>query len=138
MVKIAGWLMVFFGVAHTTAALTFDKAARHAGTWFSGGLWHEATHNFTPMSQAGAAFWFSIEIFGPPMLVIGLIILWMDRRGITPPTFIAWILGVLALLDAIILLPTPWPLMVLAVVLLLLAARRDSLRERTIDAPVHA
>ncbi|WP_225731443.1 MULTISPECIES: DUF6463 family protein [unclassified Nocardia] len=131
MIKTAGWLLVVLGAAHTIGALTIDHAARYAGTWFSGGLWREARDGFLPMSQAGSAFWFSLESFGPPMIVIGLIVLWLDRRGITPPPFIAWILGISTVLDAVILFPTPWALGLIAQILLLIAARRAARTPRT-------
>lgn len=36
-----------------------------------------------------SAYWLSVNSFGPPHVLIGLTVLWMNRRGITPPTFIA-------------------------------------------------
>jgi hypothetical protein len=45
------------------------------------------------MSPAMSAYWLSVNSFGPPHVLIGLTVLWLDRRGITPPTFIAWSLG---------------------------------------------
>ncbi|MFI0976000.1 DUF6463 family protein [Streptomyces sp. NPDC021093] len=126
MIKWAGWIITLFGTAHTIGALTVEKAARHAGTWFSGGLWHE---DLADMSPAGSAYWLSLESFGPPLILLGLTVLWLDRRGITPPAFIAWSLWVWTVVDAVVLPLTPWPLVVLACALLLIGcrrARRDS------------
>lgn len=121
MIKWAGWLIVFFGAAHTLGALTVLGAADHAGTWFSGGLWRDDLAN---MSPANSALWLSLESFGVPLIVVGLVVLWLDRRGTTPPTFIAWVLGIWTVLDAVILVLTPWPIMLVAVGLLLAGARR--------------
>ncbi|GAA3011828.1 DUF6463 family protein [Streptosporangium longisporum] len=121
MIKWAGWTLVLCGAAHTLGALTVEKAARHAGTWFSGGLWHE---DLAQMSPAGSAYWLSMDSFGPPLAVIGLIVVWLDRRGITPPAFIAWTLGIWTVVDAVVQPFTPWPLGVLAIVLLLAGTRR--------------
>ncbi|WJV50975.1 DUF6463 family protein [Streptomyces flavofungini] len=121
MIKWAGWIITFCGTAHTLGALTVEKAARHAGTWFSGGLWDE---DLADMSPAGSAYWLSLDSFGIPLLLIGVTVLWLDRRGITPPTFLAWTLGAWTLVDAVILPFTPWPLFVLACALLLIGARR--------------
>lgn len=121
MIKWAGWLIVFFGAAHTLGALTVLGAAHHAGTWFSGGLWRDDLAN---MSPANSALWLSLESFGVPLIVVGLVVLWLDRRGTTPPTFIAWVLGIWTVLDAVILVLTPWPIMLVAVGLLLAGARR--------------
>ncbi|MFF3346687.1 hypothetical protein ACFYW5_15445, partial [Streptomyces sp. NPDC002779] len=38
MIKWAGWIITLCGAAHTLGALTVEKAAQHAGTWFSGGV----------------------------------------------------------------------------------------------------
>ncbi|GFE18356.1 hypothetical protein Sgleb_64030 [Streptomyces glebosus] len=65
---------------------------------------------------------------GPPLLVVGLIVLWLDRRGITPPSFIAWSLGILGVVDAVILITTPWPLFLLACILLFAGGRRAAVR----------
>ncbi|MEV3989913.1 DUF6463 family protein [Streptomyces sp. NPDC049837] len=121
MIKCAGWLLVLLGAAHTLLALTLEGAARHAGEWFSGALWGA---DFSHMSPANSALWLSLESFGPPLVVVGLIVLWLNRRGITPPPFIAWTLGIWGLVDAVILITTPWPLFLLANTLLLLGARR--------------
>ncbi|MFD1148733.1 hypothetical protein [Saccharothrix hoggarensis] len=121
MIKIAGWIMVVYAAAHTLGALFVVGAARHAGAWFSGELWHD---DLADMSPANSALWLSLDSFGPPVVVIGLIVLWMDRRGITPPPFIAWTLGVLTVVDAVILFLTPWPILLVAIVLLLVGARR--------------
>ncbi|MEV6229722.1 DUF6463 family protein [Saccharopolyspora shandongensis] len=125
MIKCAGWLLVFLGAAHTLLALTLEGAARHAGEWFSGALWHE---DFSDMSPANSALWLSLESFGPPLIVVGLIVLWLDRRGITPPEFIAWTLGIWGVVDAVILITTPWPLALLANILLLVGIRRAARR----------
>jgi hypothetical protein len=121
MIKWAGWLFVFYGTAHTLGALTVEKAARHAGAWFSGALWHD---DFATMSAANSAYWFSLGSFGFPLIIIGLMVLWLDRRGITPPAFIGWSIGIWNAVDAVILAWTPWPIILVAVVLLLAGIHR--------------
>ena len=127
MIKWAGWLIVFYGAAHTLGALTVERAARHAGAWFSGGLWRD---DLTAMSAANSAYWLSLGSFGIPLIVVGLTVLWLDRRGITPPQFIAWTLGIWTLVDAVVLALTPWPLLLLANVLLLTGVRRTARQGR--------
>jgi mannose-6-phosphate isomerase-like protein (cupin superfamily) len=121
MIKWAGRLIVLYGAAHTLGALTAEGAARHAGAWFSGELWEDDLAN---MSPANSAYWLSVDSFGVPLIVVGLTVLWLDRRGITPPPFIAWTLGTWTVVDAVILLLTPWPILLLANILLLVGARR--------------
>ncbi|MEV5238402.1 DUF6463 family protein [Streptomyces cinnamoneus] len=132
MIKCGGWLLVFLGAAHTLLALTLEGAAGYAGEWFSGALWGE---DFADMSPANSALWLSMESFGPPLVVVGLTVLWLDRRGITPPPFIAWTLGILGAVDAVVLITTPWPLFLLANILLLVGGRRAARRE---DPAPHA
>ena len=126
MIKWAGWLIVLYGAAHTLGALTVERAARHAGAWFSGDLWDD---DFANMSPATSAYWLSVDSFGPPLIVVGLTVLWLDRRGITPPPFIAWTLGIWTVVDAVVLLLTPWPIPLLATILLLAGACRAEHRD---------
>lgn len=126
MIRWAGWLIVLYGAAHMLGALTVEGAARHASAWFSGELW---TDDLANMSPANSALWLSVDSFGVPLIVVGLIVLWLDRNGVAPPSFIGWILGAWTLIDAMILLLTPWPVLLLANILLLIGARRAKQRD---------
>jgi hypothetical protein len=90
MIRWAGRLMVCYGAAHTLGALTVEGAAAHAGEWFSRGLWGASLSDMKP---ATSAYWLSVNSFGPPVLLLGLTVLWLDRRGVTPPRFLAWCLA---------------------------------------------
>jgi hypothetical protein len=87
MIKWAGRLIVFYGAAHTLGALLGEGGARHAGAWFSGELWGQS---LADMSPAMSAYWLSVNSFGPALVLVGLTVLWLSRRGITPPRFLAW------------------------------------------------
>ncbi|MGW2009625.1 DUF6463 family protein [Streptomyces nigrescens] len=121
MIKWAGWIITLCGTGHTVGALTLEKAGRYAGTWFSGGLWSE---DFADMSPAGSAYWLSLASFGIPLILVGLTVLWLDRRGITPPAFIGWTLAGWTVVDAVVLPFTPWPIFVVACALLLIGIHR--------------
>ncbi|WP_433567297.1 DUF6463 family protein [Nocardia sp. CA-151230] len=121
MIAWAGRLIVFFGAAHTILALTLEHAARYAGDWFSGALWHD---DLAAMSPANSALWLSLDSFGIPLVMVGLTVLWLDRRGLTPPRFIAWVLGSWTVLAAVIMPLTPWPIMAVATGLLVAGTRR--------------
>ncbi|TJZ56837.1 hypothetical protein FCH28_04780 [Streptomyces piniterrae] len=135
MIKWAGWIITLSGIAHSIGALTVQKAARHAGTWFSGGLWHE---DLADMSPAGSAYFLSLASFGIPLILVGLTVLWLDRRGITPPAFIGWTLGGWTVVDAVVLPFTPWPLFVLAIALLLIGSRRARRGDSHSQRPAHS
>lgn len=126
MIKWAGWLIVLYASAHTLGALTVEGAARHAGVWFRGGLWGD---DLAAMSPANSAYWLSWASFGVPLLLIGLTVLWLDRRGIAPPLFLPVALGIWAVVDAVVLLFTPWPVFLLAIILLVVGTLRARHRE---------
>ncbi|MBB3039978.1 DUF6463 family protein [Hoyosella altamirensis] len=121
MIRIAAWLMVLYATAHTVGAFVVEDAARHVPAWFSGELWGE---DFSNMSPAGSALWLTLASFAPPLFILGLLLLWLHRRRITPPAFVAWMLGGLTMIDGVINPFTPWPILLLASVLLLIGIRR--------------
>jgi hypothetical protein len=124
MVKWAGWLIVFYGTAHTLGALLAEGAANHAPAWFSGALWGQ---ELSRMSPAMSAYWLSVNSFGPPLVVIGALVLWLNRRGIMPPSFVAWGVGLWAVADLALSGPGVGQgvIILAACGLLLVAARRD-------------
>ncbi|MBF6163462.1 hypothetical protein IU486_01570 [Streptomyces gardneri] len=122
MIKWAGRLLVFLGVGHTLGSLLL-VAPDHADSWFSAKLWRPE-EGISEMSPVMASFWLTTGSFGVPLIVVGLIVLWLDRRGMVPPPFVAWTLGIWAVVAAVILEPAPWVLAWIAVGLLALGARR--------------
>lgn len=124
MIKWAGWLITLCGVGHTLGALA-QTVTRYAEGWFSWALWEEQNKDLVTMSHTTAAFWFSAYSFGPPLIVVGVTVLWLSRRGITPPPFIAWSAASWTLVTAVLSGPSPLLLLLLAAVLLLVGARRS-------------
>lgn len=121
MITWAGWLLVLYGGAHTLGALTVEGAASHADSWFTGELWGE---DLSDMSAAGSAYWLSVNSFGPPLVVVGLLVLWLRRQDARPPAFVGWAVGAWTAVDAVVSGLTPWPIAALAAVLLVLGSRR--------------
>ncbi|MCP2296785.1 hypothetical protein APR11_003217 [Nocardia amikacinitolerans] len=121
MIKWAGWLIVLFpGIGHTVGALV-ETAPDHAGAWFDGEGWKA---DATAMNYAEAALWYTVFSFGVPFLVIGLLVLWLDRRGITPPAFVAWIVAGWTLVTVAVGGPSPLLALLVAAGLLLVGSRR--------------
>jgi hypothetical protein len=85
MIRWAGRLIVAIGVGHMLIGLALT-APHHVDAWFSGAVWDD---NLAHMSAANGAYWLTFGSFGVPQTVIGLMVLWLDRRGIVPPSFIA-------------------------------------------------
>jgi hypothetical protein len=123
MVTWAGRLIVLYATAHTVGALTALGAARHAGAWFSRELWRE---DLSDMSPAMSAYWLTVNSFGPPLILVGLTVLWLNRRGITPPPFIAWAMGGWVVVGTVLAGPGIGQDLVLLIAagLLLVASRR--------------
>lgn len=125
MIKWAGGLIVLCGVGHTLGALV-QTAPQYAGSWFSWALWEEHNNDPLAMSHTTAAFWYSVYSFGLPLLLIGVIVLWMGRQGITPPPFIAWSVAAWTAVGAVLSGLSPLLFLLPAAALLLVGARRQA------------
>ncbi|MGP3977714.1 DUF6463 family protein [Streptomyces sp. 8N114] len=125
MVKWAGWIIALAGMGHTLGSLV-EAAPEHAGTWFGGG-WNLG--DYPEMSDATVAWWYSVFSFGPPLLLIGLTVLWLDRRGMTPPLFISWAMAAWVVVGFVVDGPSPLLVLLVAAGLLLAGARRTRRRE---------
>ncbi|MFJ8584656.1 DUF6463 family protein [Streptomyces sp. NPDC093595] len=129
MVKWAGWIIALAGLGHTLGSLV-EAAPDHAGTWF-GGVWNLG--DYPGMSDATVAWWYSVFSFGPPLLLIGLTVLWLERRGVTPPLFLSWALVGWVAVGFVV--DGPSPLLVLLVAAGLLAAGARRARRRGDASP---
>ncbi|MGW0885827.1 DUF6463 family protein [Streptomyces sp. NPDC002671] len=127
MVKWAGWIITLAGMGHTLGSLV-EAAPDHAGTWFDGG-WNLG--DYPEMSDATVAWWYSVFSFGPPLLLIGLTVLWLDRRGMTPPVFIPWAMVAWVVVGFVVDGPSPLLILLVAAGLLLAEVRRTRRRENT-------
>lgn len=133
MIRWAGRLIVLVGAGHLLVALAL-YARPHVGAWFRGELWGE---DLAAMSPAGAALWLTVDSFAVPLILLGLTVLWLDRRGIAPPAFLGWTVGIWAVVEAVIFGPSPSWVLPVAAVLLLVGARRTRARRRQ-ETPVTA
>ncbi|MCP2317949.1 hypothetical protein APR12_003302 [Nocardia amikacinitolerans] len=125
MIKWAGWLIVLFpGIGHTAGALV-EAAPDHAEAWSDGEGWKA---DATAMNYAEAALWYTVFSFGVPFLVIGLLVLWLVRRGITPPAFVAWIVAGWTLVTVAVGGPSPLVVLLVAAGLSLVGSRRAARR----------
>jgi hypothetical protein len=137
MIKWAGRIIALCGLAHLLGAL-WMTAPRYAEGWFGFALWEEQNRSLVEMSHPTAAFWFTVYCFSVPLILVGLTVLWLDRRGITPPTFIAWTVAAWTLVGEVFSGPSPLVLLFLAAGLLLAGARRATRRDKPVPDTVTA
>jgi len=135
MIKLAGWLITLCGVAHTLGALA-QTVPRYADGWLGWALWEEQNRNLVEMSHTTAAFWFTVYSFGVPLALFGLTVLYLGRRNVTPPAFIAWTLAAWTIAGEVLSGPSPLLLLLLAAVLLLVGARRAGHGDKPAPASV--
>ncbi|MEV6214295.1 DUF6463 family protein [Nocardia sp. NPDC051833] len=117
MIDWAGIVLAIIGGGHLTIGLLLSSSS--FDEWLSLELWGHWWED-TP---AANSFWANPAGFGWPLLLVGLLIVWMDRRGIVPPAFLAWAVLGWGAVCAVIVEPTPGPVVVIAALLLLRGIR---------------
>ncbi|MEU1428531.1 DUF6463 family protein [Nocardia sp. NPDC005746] len=122
MIEWAGRVLAVVGGGHLTVGLLISSA--HFGDWFTLRLWGHWWEDTGPAN----AFWANPAGFGLPLLLVGLLVVWMARHAIVPPIFLAWTVLAWGALCAVIVEPTPGPVVVITAVLLLRGIRRATER----------
>ncbi|GAA3038740.1 hypothetical protein GCM10020000_16210 [Streptomyces olivoverticillatus] len=120
MIKWASRLLAFIGAVHLLVGLLLSRT--YFGDWLFFRLWGHWWED----TRAANAFWGSPAGFGLPLFVIGLLVTWMDRRGITPPVFLPWVVLPWTVVCTVSVEPSPAPLATAASVLLLVGVRRSA------------
>jgi uncharacterized membrane protein YedE/YeeE len=116
----AGWLIVAVSALHLAYFLT--RSLDFVPDWVSGELWSVVADG-DPMPQAQAYFWQLLGSFAVPLLLVGLLLVGFARAGRALPAYLSWALAGWTLVCALVLLPSGFPLLVVASVLLVLARR---------------
>lgn len=117
MIKWAGRLIALIGGGHLTLGMLASWS--YFDDWMSMELWG----HWWDDTDAANAFWSNPAGFSWPLLVVGLLVVWMDRNGIVPLPFLACMVLGWGALCAVIVEPTPGPLVVVAAVILLRGIR---------------
>lgn len=124
-VVLAGGIAAALGVLHlvSTLAMSMDYVPR----WFTGQLWLPA-NGLSDLTPSQGAFWLTVGSFAVPLFTLGLLIGWLGRRGMVPPTFVALLLGGWGTLGAVLFEPSPFILTWIPA-FMLLRSRSRGLRE---------
>ncbi|GGN75967.1 hypothetical protein GCM10011610_20810 [Nocardia rhizosphaerihabitans] len=125
MIKWAGVVLAIIGGGHLTIGLLLSASS--FDEWLSFELWGHWWED-TP---AANSFWANPAGFGWPLLLVGSLIVWMDRRGIVPPEFLGWAVLGWGVVCAVIVEPTPGPVVVIAAIVLLRGIRVAGAQEGT-------
>lgn len=65
--------------------------------------WAPTREQNVDLALSGAVFWATLGSLAVPLMVLGGLLLWLDRRGLPIPPFVGWVLVAwFALLTAII------------------------------------
>ncbi|MET7615984.1 DUF6463 family protein [Streptomyces sp. NPDC005408] len=120
----AGRSLIILSIAHLVGMGA--QNTKHFDDWFSGALWGLSRDEFVQPSGANGAFWLVVASFAVPLLLLGVLITQLAKRGIGIPQSTGWGLGLWCIVGALILEPAPLALGLVPAVLLILDARRTA------------
>lgn len=112
MVKWSAVALIVLAVVHLLV-LGIDVPAE-LPKWFGLNLWtldHWQPLRSQPLDLAlsGGVFWATAGSFAVPLLILGFLLLWLDRRGEAIPTFVGWMLAGWAALLTLLMPPSGFP-----------------------------
>jgi hypothetical protein len=129
MLKYSIYGLTAVGTAHLF--VLGGDALTQAPAWLGGALW--TWDHWGPLADqrpglvlSGFAFWSTVGSFAIPLIVLGLLLLWMTRRGIVVPRFVGLALLGWGTVATLIMLPSGFPLLVLILIGLCLGVRRGT------------
>ena len=123
MVRWASGAIMLLCIIHL-AVLGLDVPGEW-NRWISFNLWtfdHWQFLRAQPIDLAlsGAVFWATVGSFAFPLLILGALVWWLDRRGLPIPSFVGWSLAGWMLFATLLMAPSGFPVG-LAVALVLAA-----------------
>lgn len=117
MVVLAGRILVFLGTLHLVLLLA--RSAGRFDDWFGGAMWFLQGEAFFEPSGAASAFWISLGSFALPLLLLGLLVSYLGKTGVPVPRSIGWGLALWGAVCAVVVVPTPMPLVLVPAVMLI-------------------
>ncbi len=117
----AGRLLVFIGILH----LVFFgvPSLEHMPGWIAGDLRGMDIAPAEQMSQSEGLFWALIGSFAAPLILLGLLVSWLGKASRAVPAFVGWGIGIWVVIGVAIMEPSGFPLGLIPVVMLFIAAR---------------
>lgn len=129
MIRGSGIALVAVGILHIIV-LGMD-ALPHVPDWLHLQLWTD--EHWRPFAAqrpdilaSNAAFWATAGSFAVPVILLGALVIWLDRRGLPVPTFVGWALLGWFAAASLIIEASGFPLGIpIAACLILGASRRN-------------
>ncbi|RCS22104.1 hypothetical protein DUT91_20245 [Phyllobacterium salinisoli] len=98
--------------------------------WLGLGLW--TTEHWQPLRAqrlellaSNAAFWSTIGSFALPLIMLGAVVIWLDKRKLPVPAFLGWSLLGWIVVASLIIEVSGFPLGIPIAICLILGARQQ-------------
>lgn len=127
MIKWSGIALIALSIVHMIV-LGIDAATEVPG-WLGLKLW-TLEHWQSVVAQphdlvvSGAAFWSTIGSFAIPVIILGCLVVWLDRQGREIPPFVGWSIAIWITVASLVIEPSGFPLGVVAAICLMIGIRK--------------
>lgn len=128
MIRWSGIAMVAIGIVHMIV-LGIDAVVEIPG-WLRLELW--TAEHWQPLRAqrlellaSNAAFWSTIGSFALPLIMLGAVVIWLDKRELPVPGFLGWSLLAWIVVASLIIEVSGFPLGILIAICLILGTRQQ-------------
>jgi hypothetical protein len=128
MIRWSGIAMVAIGIVHMIV-LGIDAVVEIPG-WLRLELW--TAEHWQPLRAqrlellaSNAAFWSTIGSFALPLIMLGAVVIWLDKRKFPVPAFLGWSLLGWIVVASLIIEVSGFPLGIPIAICLILGARQQ-------------
>jgi hypothetical protein len=128
MIRWNGIAMVAIGILHMIV-LGIDAVVEIPG-WLRLELW--TAEHWQPLRAqrlellaSNAAFWSTIGSFAFPLIMLGAVVIWLDKRQLPVPAFLGWSLLAWIVVASLIIEVSGFPLGIPIAICLILGARQQ-------------
>lgn len=135
-IKAANIGIIGLGILHLVV-LGLD-ASGYVPAWLAGGLW--TLEHWEPVADQretlvlqGFAFWSTIGSFAIPLIILGCLMVSMNKRGIPVPAFVGLSLLAWGITSALLMPPSGFPVFILVAAALCVGVRATTRTQKSGD-----
>lgn len=129
MIRWSAIGLIALGIVHMV--VLGSDAVPELPKWLGLNLWtfehwqplHSQPHD---LALSNGVFWSTVGSFAIPLMILGGLILWLDRRGQAIPAFVGWALVAWVLFATLIMLPSGFPVGLVIAACLVIAIQRQA------------